>query len=268
MKAKDGYIEHLHAREKGPQAAQDKQPQQPSTGLRSEPIPSAPVPSRSTHLTTRVLSAVVEDSQPDGPLKNVEEPVTEADLDLLSDSPPARTEIPRVPNPPLQQNGRTAGKKIQIYPSLKEQSKNTHSACSAPDRINGASGGQHKPIAYTIPSNSAVPKTVESKYQAGRFQPPAQGSAVTPHGVVKDPREGKRDASGAGFNDVGKGPVSKRARSSVTRPVAVIADSQSPSHSLSNRTRMQIKTTKRASKGEADGRRIGHMLIRCSQTIR
>jgi hypothetical protein len=210
----------------------------------------------------------VEDSQPDGPVNNVEERVTEADLDLLSDSPPARTEIPRIPNPPLQQNGKPAGKKVQIYPSLKEQPKSTHSACSGPDRMNGASGGQHKLNAFTIPSNNAVLKTVDLKYQAGSFQPPAQGSAVMPRDVVKDPREGKRDASGAGFNDAGKAPVSKRARSSVTRPVAVIADSQSPSLSLSNRTRTQTKTTKRASKGEADGRRIGHMLIQCSQTIR
>ncbi|KAL2044661.1 hypothetical protein N7G274_002435 [Stereocaulon virgatum] len=262
IKAKDGYIEHLHAREKGPQAAQDKQPQQSPTGPRSELISSAPGPSRSTHFTIRALSAVLEDSQPDGPLNNVEEPVTEADLDLLSVSPPARTEISRIPNPSLQQNGKTTGNRVQIFRSLKEQPKNTHLACSGPDRMDGASSGQHKFNVSTIPSNNAVPKTVELKYQAGALQPPARGSAVTPRGVVKDPREGKRDASGAGFNDAGKGPVSKRARSSMTRAVTVIADSQSPPHSSSNRTRTQTKTTKKASKDNQMKNRFSQELRR------
>ena len=77
-----------------------------------------------------------------------------------------------------------------------------------------------------------------------------------PRSSVKDAREGKRDASRAGLNDVSKVAVSKKTKSSVTKPATVIADSQSPIHPLSSRTRMQTKTTKRNTKGEAEAQRF------------
>lgn len=77
-----------------------------------------------------------------------------------------------------------------------------------------------------------------------------------PRGSAKGAREEKRNASRAGLNDSSKVAVSKRTKSSVARPATVVAESQSPVHPLSSRTRMQTKTTKRNTKGEAEVQRF------------
>ena len=262
VNTKVDYTKHLQSRENKLQALQKKKPQKPPT--RTEPSPSSQSPSRSKHFT-KPLPAVVEDSQPSGypvsttpiDVEEASQPITEDDLkDFWPDTPAAWTEGRKVPSPSLQQSGNKSSRKIQICPPLKHLPKNGRSALSETIQLNGASGGNLQGSASTLSSNHELGTTVKPSSQAGQLQRPRQGSAIMPRGSAKGAREGKRNASRAGLNDSSKVAVSKRTKSSVARPATVVADSQSPVHPLSSRTRMQTKTTKRNTKGEAEVQRF------------